>query len=115
MRRQLLRLETPAIESHLDLSFLHGEEKRQLKTGDCRCYLARDPRGAVTLFLALSFGTAGKNAVVVNAEYSRSLDLGQGRNILRESGMNDPDRDLTGTSQKQVTNRAETVPDRRKR
>jgi hypothetical protein len=104
VRRQLLRLQTQALGSHVDMRFLQEQERQQLKTGDCRCYLARDSGGAVTLFLALTFGDAEEPSAV-QSEYARSLELGDGTTILQESGMNQPNNQGLGFSEKQLVNR----------
>lgn len=91
MKRQLMRLETTSVESPGQLSFLSDQERERLKSGDCRCYLARDLNGAVTLFLATSF-RPGEAVSVVRSEYSRSHRPAGGETILRESGMKRFDR-----------------------
>jgi hypothetical protein len=87
VKRQLLRLETAAFQTHVEPCFLRGRERQKLETGDGRCYLARDSRGAVTLFLALTCAAAAEDTPTVKAEYSRSLELEDGEIILRENGM----------------------------
>ncbi|MGA8430486.1 MAG: hypothetical protein WB729_11750 [Candidatus Sulfotelmatobacter sp.] len=79
VKRQLLRLEAAAIKAHVDLHFLHERERQNLENGDCRCYLARDASGAITLFLALDFGANLEHASA-KFEYSHSLEVGDGRN-----------------------------------
>jgi hypothetical protein len=83
MRRQLLRLEPTALKSHVEVRFLHEQERQNLEDGDCRCYLARDASGAITLFLALNFGATPQDSSAAKSEYSRSLESGEGSRILR--------------------------------
>ncbi len=86
MKRQLQRVAAPTLESQIELSFLHREERHKLCNGECRCYLARDSRGAITFFLALSFGGATDTALAVQSEYSRSLRR-EDTDILHEFGI----------------------------
>lgn len=87
MTRHLLRLETSALESHINPRVLREQERRRLGTEDCRCYLARDSNGAITLFLALTFNASGDRSSDVQMEYSQSLQSGGGTAILREFGV----------------------------
>jgi hypothetical protein len=114
VRRQLVRLETPALETQVDLGFLREQERQNLATGNCRCYLARDSNGAVTLFLALTFGPAYENASAVKSEYSQSLELEEGKTILQDSGMDRPEGKGRSASHESAGGR-KTLPDRRNR
>jgi hypothetical protein len=87
VKRQLLRLEPLALESQVNLCFLHERERQKLETGNCHCYLARDSGGAITLFLVLTCGAAAEDMSSVKTEYSRSLECEGAGNILQDSGM----------------------------
>jgi hypothetical protein len=109
--RQLLRLETNALESHAGLRFLQEPERQKLESGNCRCYLARDSDGAVTLFLTLTFGGA-ECTQAAQAEYSHSLAATEGASTLRESGLDDPNT-VTRADEKRTTDDGNHVPGQR--
>jgi hypothetical protein len=112
VRHQLLRLETNALGSKTDLRFLQEQERQRLESGNCRCYLARDSNGAVTLFLALTFGAA-EGTPATQAEYSRSLSTEGGVSILRESGMDTSTNKGTRPAGKHSANRKDIMPGQR--
>jgi|ERR1700733_2981497 hypothetical protein len=111
VKRQLLRLEAAALKSHVDLHFLHERERQNLEDGDCRCYLARDGSGAITLFLALNF-SANLEHASAKSEYSRSLEVGDGSNILE--GLSCSNNRSYQVCDKQSADRTETYPARPK-
>lgn len=111
MKRQLLRLEAAALKSHVDLYFLHEQERQKLEDGDCRCYLARDASGAITLFLALGFG-ANPERTSAKSEYSCSLEVGDGGNVLR--GLSRPNNRSSPVCDTHSADRTETYPARPK-
>jgi hypothetical protein len=91
VKRLLLPLEPQVLESYVDLQSLEAVERQKLASGEGRCYLAQDPTGVATVFLAITLQVPPEDGETVRSQYSESLKLQQDlSNLAGDNNLHEP-------------------------